>query len=222
MNTSDQPQPIATEAEQVLCSPTSRLPSEWIPHLAPVPLSEGAWLGGLERIPMEWRARDRAESDPAFKQWIPYVVIRNPWGELAAYSRRGGESRLKGLWSVGVGGHVNPIDASGIAPGPGYWGRVLHKGMFREILEEFPAAGEGRSVFLGLIHENVTPVGRVHIGVVFLHEVASRLDLSGSELAGLRWIPAAQLGTEEWPLESFESWSVLALRLIGGLPSGLS
>ena len=55
--------------------------------------------------------RGDAEEDPTHKQVIPYLVLRD--GERWFLMRRtqaGGDARLHDLWSIGVGGHLNPGD----------------------------------------------------------------------------------------------------------------
>jgi len=174
----------------------------------------------LARVEPLWLPRPAAETDPGHKQWIPYALIRNPRGEFAAYPRQGVEARLHGLWSVGIGGHVNPVDHSSPAPDRrALWREALWTGLRRELAEEFPAATAGATRFLGLIHESRTEVGRVHLGAVFLHEVNAIPDEPGPELAGLQWLPRAALGHGGWPLDRFELWSRLALQLLERDPS---
>jgi predicted NUDIX family phosphoesterase len=85
----------------------------------------------------------------------------------------------------------------------------------RELTEEFPAAAEGTTRFLGLINEDTGPVGRVHLGAVFHQRLAHNPPPPEGELAGLVWLPPSALGHPPWPLARFESWSRLALTLFG-------
>lgn len=204
----------STIEEQVLCSATASLPRTWLPEAGGIRLSEEELLAALESVHPAWLSRAAAESNPEFKQWIPYVLLRNERDELAAYPRGGGEKRLHGLWSLGVGGHVNPPDAASAPMGRGYWEQALWNGLRRELEEEYPGAARGETQFIGLIHESQTAVGRVHIGAVFLHQVSGLASQFGNELAGLRWLPRAEIGIDAWPLERFELWSRLALELL--------
>ena len=107
--------------------------------------------------------RADAEEDPAHKQVIPYLVLRD--GErwfLMRRTRAGGDARLHDLWSIGVGGHLNPGD-----------GDVLG-GLRREWAEEVDAAFEPAFAPVGLLNDDTTPVGAVHIGVVFVADAAGR------------------------------------------------
>lgn len=204
---------IAT-SEQVLCSLTTSLPATWLPEAGFVPMTEPVLFETLGRLDPQWLPRSQAETDARFKQWIPYVLIQNPQGELAAYPRKGTEARLHGLWSLGIGGHINPQDAAPAnSPCAAEWQHLLWSGLRRELAEEFPGAATGRTSFLGLIHEDQSAVGRVHLGAVFLHQPDNPTGTAGQEISGLCWIPEGQLRTIDWPLERFELWSRLALQL---------
>src|SRR5436309_10680442 len=68
----------------------------------------------LDPAGMEFRPRAAVETDPSYKQLIPYVVLR--WRDrLFHYTRgaAGGEARLRAKRSVGVGGHISAADAAG-------------------------------------------------------------------------------------------------------------
>ena len=55
--------------------------------------------------------RPLAEEDPGYKQLIPYVILwQGPQIYLMERTAAGGDSRLHGKASIGVGGHVNPMD----------------------------------------------------------------------------------------------------------------
>lgn len=58
-----------------------------------------------------FRRRGDVEDDPSLKQIIPYLVVQSS-GRYMLFQRTqaGGEGRLHGLYSVGVGGHVAKID----------------------------------------------------------------------------------------------------------------
>lgn len=52
-----------------------------------------------------------AEEDPAWRQIIPYVAIRDDQGNFALFQRKNGsEKRLQDLFTVGVGGHIDAAD----------------------------------------------------------------------------------------------------------------
>jgi predicted NUDIX family phosphoesterase len=110
--------------------------------------------------------RPLAEEDPAFKQLIPYVVVRDgPLVYLMERTDAGGDARLHGKASIGVGGHLNPVD-EGEDP--------LTDGLRREWSEELVADWEPQFRLVGLLNDDSNPVGSVHLGVVFEVEAAGR------------------------------------------------
>ena len=107
--------------------------------------------------------RGDAEEDPTYKQVIPYLVLRD--GErwfLMRRTRAGGDARLHDLWSIGVGGHLNPGDGD------------LEGGLRREWAEELVADFVPEFEPVGLLNDDTTPVGAVHVGLVFVADAAGR------------------------------------------------
>jgi predicted NUDIX family phosphoesterase len=110
--------------------------------------------------------RPSAEGNPSFKQLIPYVVVRD--GErtfLMERTEAGGDPRLHGKASIGVGGHLNPVD-EGEDP--------LTDGLRREWAEELIAGWEPSFRLVGLLNDDSNAVGSVHLGVVFEVDAAGR------------------------------------------------
>jgi predicted NUDIX family phosphoesterase len=123
-------------------------------------------LQGAVTIHGRFLDRPIAEEDPAFKQLIPYVVVRD--GALVYLMERtaaGGDARLHGKASIGVGGHLNPVDDGG---------DPLTDGLRREWSEELVADWEPEFRLVGLLNDDSNPVGSVHLGVVFEVEAAGR------------------------------------------------
>ena len=119
--------------------------------------------------------RDEAEIDPSFKQLIPYLVLRHG-GRVFHYRRRGGgEKRLDAQRSIGIGGHIT--DADGAVT------RGYRTGLLRELAEEVELAGGYRERCVGLINDDRTPVGQVHLGIVHVLD----LDGDGCDCARRRW-----------------------------------
>jgi predicted NUDIX family phosphoesterase len=86
-------------------------------------------------------------------------------GEVFSY-RRGkgqGEARLHSKRSVGIGGHISSIDQH--APS------VYREGMRREIEEELILESKFQEKCIGLINDDLTEVGKVHLGIVHLFEI---------------------------------------------------
>jgi predicted NUDIX family phosphoesterase len=110
-----------------------------------------------------FRPRPAAETDPSGKQVIPYLALRDGtrWF-LMRRTRAGGDERLHDLYSVGVGGHLNPGDGGLLA------------GLEREWHEELEADFVPEFRFAGLLNDDSTEVGSVHIGAVFVGDAGGR------------------------------------------------
>ena len=107
--------------------------------------------------------RPAMEADPSFKQVIPYLVLRD--GErwfLMRRTRGGADARLHERWSIGVGGHLNPGDLD------------LAGGLRREWREELVADFVPSFRPLGLLNDDETDVGAVHLGVVYVADAGGR------------------------------------------------
>jgi predicted NUDIX family phosphoesterase len=157
-----------------------------------------------------FRPRSEVEDDPSLKQIIPYVVFRS--GGLVFSYVRGtsqGESRLHRLRSIGVGGHVAEADADGRATLEAY-----EIALRREIEEEVEVGGAGEIRRVGLINDDSTPVGQVHLGVVHLYELdrpAVRPRESG--LADPEFLTVAALRQRQG---EFETWSRICIAALLG------
>lgn len=165
------------------------------------------WLGvrrgdladALVTVALEGRFQRRgdAEEDPSFKQVIPYLVLRD--GErwfLMRRTRAGGDARLHDLWSIGVGGHLNPGDGDVVG------------GLRREWHEEVVADFEPDFAPVGLLNDDTTPVGTVHIGFVFVADAAGRqVEIRETDkLSGA----FATTGEVDAVRDRLETWSRLA------------
>ncbi len=156
--------------------------------------------------------RAAAEEDPSHKQLIPYCVFRHG-GSVLHYTRgkTGGESRLHALRSVGVGGHINPVDTGGGKTGPD----AYHAAVTREIDEELAIAGGHEHHIIALLNDDTNPVGQVHLGVVHLVELEdSRVTSREDALADLGFAPLAELAGPMF--DSFETWSQHCIRHLAG------
>jgi predicted NUDIX family phosphoesterase len=155
----------------------------------------------------QFRPRFEVETDPEFKQLIPYIVLKN--GNQLFHYRRGSagtEKRLQALRSIGIGGHISEDDARG-GEDP------YHTGMMRELLEEVEISGDWTEQFLGFINDDSLPVGRVHLGVVHLFELSTaEVKAKESALAESGFDTIEGLIREK---EQFETWSQLVLDELG-------
>ena len=152
-----------------------------------------------------FRPRPDMEDDPSYKQIIPYVIFRS--GNLIFRYTRGksqGEARLHAKRSVGVGGHVDEADAGGRATLDAY-----EMALRRELDEEVVIGSPGILRRVGLINDDDTPVGRVHLGIVHIYEL-DRPEVTAREegLADAAFVTLEELRADAHRLES---WSSIAL-----------
>ncbi|QTN34260.1 NUDIX domain-containing protein [Akkermansiaceae bacterium] len=151
--------------------------------------------------------RAAAEEDPGHKQLIPYCIFR--CGDRVLYYTRGksgGESRLHAKISVGVGGHINPVDmGEGRQGAAAYYAAVQ-----REIDEELDIACDYSMSVVGLLNDDSNPVGQVHLGVVHLVELEGEEVFSREEaLANLSWASVSELNGEL--ADRLETWSAFCV-----------
>lgn len=160
-----------------------------------------------------YRPRDEVEEDPSFKQLIPYVVFRHGGDgrpeSVFQYTRgKGqGEQRLHAKRSIGIGGHISSVDADAEDDTTPY-----AEGMRRELEEEVIIDTPYIERCVGLINDDETEVGRVHLGVVHVFDVA-RPAVRPRERdiveAGFR--PLDSLLAD---LDGFETWSKITLEAL--------
>jgi predicted NUDIX family phosphoesterase len=153
-----------------------------------------------------FRPRSEVETDPGFKQIIPYVVLRCG-DQVYHYTRgkKGTESRLRALRSIGVGGHISAADAEGTAD-------PYRAGLMRELEEEIYIETAYREQCVGLINDDSTPVGQVHLGFVHVLELeVPRVRRREEALTEDGFAPLMELRGR---LDEFETWSRFALEAL--------
>jgi predicted NUDIX family phosphoesterase len=173
--------------------------------------------GVIERLldPREHFFMDRAaaEEDPTHKQLIPYCLIR--YGtQILNYTRgkSGGEGRLHALRSVGVGGHINPVDTSAGKTGAAAYFAAVERELHEELIIDVSYTNR----IVALINDDSNEVGKVHLGVVHV------IDLEGTEvtaredaLANLAFTELSELQGELF--STLETWSQHVIRGIADL-----
>ena len=98
-----------------------------------------------------------------YKQVIPYLVLRDgPRYFLMQRTTAGGDARLHGRYSIGVGGHLNPGDGG------------LLGGLEREWHEELVADFVPAFRLVALLNDDTTEVGAVHLGAVYVADADGR------------------------------------------------
>lgn len=157
----------------------------------------------------EYRARGEMEEDPSFKQLIPYVIFRyvsENGIELFQYTRgKGqGESRLHSKKSVGIGGHICTDDDATAG--------VYEQGMQRELAEETIIETGYVDSCVGLINDDETEVGKVHLGVVHIFDVETpNVRAREEDICEAEFWPVDDIIAE---LDRYESWSQICLRAL--------
>jgi len=154
--------------------------------------------------------RSDAEYDKRYKQLIPYVLLIHNDRILRYRRGKGGqESRLHGLYSVGIGGHISEEDHGLFTSHQGY-----HEGMRRELMEEV-AIDHADEAPVAVINDDSTDVGSVHFGVVHVMSVPDE-SVAGqrSGILGPEFIPIADAVKD---LSIYESWSRFCLEHIDAL-----
>src|SRR5262245_38832150 len=161
-----------------------------------------------------YRPRGEMEENPGFKQLIPYVIFRHrgATGEIQLFQyTRGtgqGERRLHSKRSVGVGGHISVDDRTSDDAVP------YAEGMRRELDEEIIVDTPFTERCVGLINDDETAVGQVHLGVVHLVDVdCPAVRPRESEILDAGFQSVAELLAD---IERFESWSQFCLKALFG------
>jgi predicted NUDIX family phosphoesterase len=150
------------------------------------------------------------EADETRKQVIPYPVLRD--GEdwfLMRRTKAGGDPRLHDRYSIGVGGHVNPDD--------GGLDGDLTGALRREWLEELAVDFVPEFRFVGLLNDDTTSVGRVHVGLVYEADAGGRpVTIRETDKLTGSFVPAASVAAVA---ELLETWSRLAFEFLAARPA---
>jgi len=160
-----------------------------------------------------YRPRPEMEQDPSFKQLIPYVIFRytDPAGTVHVFQyTRGkgqGEGRLHSKRSIGIGGHISSVDADADL-------NPYQEGMRRELEEEVQIDTPYQDSLVGLINDDLTEVGKVHLGIVHVCDVEQpNIQPREADIALCGFEPVEKLLAE---LDGFETWSQISLKALFG------
>jgi predicted NUDIX family phosphoesterase len=188
--------------EQVLIVPASLIAH--LPSGVQTAANLTELLAGAYFVP-----RWQAEYNPTLRQLIPYAVLRQ--GEclfLVQRTRRQGEARLHNLYSVGLGGHINPLDDTGQPP--------ISAGLQRELEEELNLHGWQLADphCAALINDLSNEVSQDHLGVLYLLDVPAQQPISVRETDKMsgQWVRLAQIQQEHFA--QLESWSQLVVEFL--------
>lgn len=153
--------------------------------------------------------RPAAELDPSHKQLIPYSIFHHD-GRYLCYTRGGksGEKRLVSKRSIGIGGHINPVDQSHDGLGE----TMYFNSIEREITEELVIGGTHTQTVIGLINDDSSEVGSVHLGVVHRFELSSAEVRSNEDaIQDLQFFTLAELKTK---YDELEAWSQIIVNYL--------
>ena len=150
--------------------------------------------------------RSRAEEDPAFKQIIPYVILVHD-GRVLHYVRgkKGGEQRLTGRGSIGIGGHLNDADENLFSLDQ----RSYLAGVRREVEEELILQSGYQNHIRALLNDDSTEVGRVHLGIVHVFELdGAQVTKRESQITQVSFLTPAELLARRDQLETWSQFCV--------------
>ncbi|HEU0273603.1 MAG TPA: hypothetical protein VFQ83_03650 [Candidatus Udaeobacter sp.] len=150
--------------------------------------------------------RSEAETDPSYKQIIPYAVISFE-NTVLHYVRgkRAGEQRLVAKGSIGIGGHMNETDESLFAMDE----QAYRTGVEREVNEEITIATPFEDRIVALLNDDSTEVGRVHLGIVHVFTLKEpKVQKREAMITGLTFLTREELLGRR---ESLETWSQICV-----------
>jgi len=153
--------------------------------------------------------RSQAEPNPAYKQLIPYVIIAHD-GKYLTYVRgkRAGERRLLGNRSIGIGGHINPVDDDAPLFDMDFQ-NAYFSAVEREVAEEVSVKSAPTDRIVALLNDESNDVGSVHLGIVHYWTLESA-DVTRREqmITQMAFMTPAELHQVR---DTMETWSQLCL-----------
>jgi len=155
--------------------------------------------------------RSQAEVDPSYKQLIPYVIISHS-GKYLSYVRgtRAGESRLTGLRSIGIGGHINPADDMPLFNTDFY--ETYLAAVEREVAEEVSVETSHTDRIVALLNDESNEVGSVHLGIVHLWILdAPKVNKREQMITQMSFMTIDELQKVR---DTMETWSQLCLNIL--------
>lgn len=151
--------------------------------------------------------RGAAEEDPTHKQLIPYCIFRVNDAQGTRYlhytrGKSGGESRLHAQVSIGIGGHINPIDQREDHLGMD----TYMAGVEREIDEELNITGNHKNRIVALLNDDSNSVGQVHLGIVHMIDLETdQVAANEDAIANLSFTTLEELREDLY--ERLETWT---------------
>jgi predicted NUDIX family phosphoesterase len=153
--------------------------------------------------------RPEAETNPAYKQIIPYALIAFEKTVLHyVRGKKAGEQRLVAKGSIGIGGHMNETDESLFALDE----QAYRGGVEREVNEEIKIDTSFEDRIVALLNDDSTEVGRVHLGIVHIFKLKEpKVQKREAMITGLTFLTKEELMGRR---ESLETWSQICVDAI--------
>jgi predicted NUDIX family phosphoesterase len=153
--------------------------------------------------------RSEAETNPAYKQIIPYALIAFEKTVLHyVRGKKAGEQRLVAKGSIGIGGHMNETDESLFALDE----QAYRAGVEREVNEEIDIDAPFEDRIVALLNDDSTEVGRVHLGIVHIFKLKEpKVQKREAMITVLSFLTKQELMARR---ESLETWSQICVDAI--------
>ncbi|MHC4647850.1 MAG: hypothetical protein ACYTBJ_20500 [Planctomycetota bacterium] len=157
--------------------------------------------------------RSQAEKDPSYKQIIPYVIMACD-GKYLSYVRgtRAGETRLVGNRSIGIGGHINPVDNE-VPLFDANLREMYRTAVEREVAEEVSVEAGHTDRVVAFLNDDSNEVGSVHLGIVHYWVLdAPKVSKREQMITRMAFMTDAEL---QQVRDSMETWSQLCFDGLG-------
>ena len=211
---------IKSDLRLILAAKTNGLPEDLQHESKFLPMTHEDALAALENAGLWYGPRAFLEECELYRQIIPYIVLHRG-GKIVRYTRtpKGGEARLHGRYSIGLGGHIDLADVA-VDGDKISLKDTLQKAADRELQEELGSATTNPIEWLGLMVEHDSAVGRVHIGVIGIGHLreddSAEIEDSIGDLAS---VTLEQLQTD---FERLEGWSQKLLPWLQANPEAVT
>lgn len=161
---------------------------------------------------LRFMSRGDVEKDPGYKQLIPYVIMVCEDKYLSyVRGKRAGETRLVGNRSIGIGGHINPVDEAPLFDVD--FREVYQTAVEREVAEEVSVEANYTDRIVALLNDDSNEVGQVHLGIVHYWNLERPSVIKREQMiTQMGFMSAAELGEVR---DTMETWSRLCLAGLG-------
>ena len=158
---------------------------------------------------LRFMPRPQAEADPEYKQLIPYVIMTHGSKYLTyVRGKRAGETRLVGNRSIGIGGHINPVDDE-VPLFDADFREMYRVAVEREVAEEVSVEANHTDRIVALLNDDSNEVGQVHLGIVHYWTLDScKVEKAEQMITRMAFMSIDELQEVR---DSMETWSQLCL-----------